>query len=263
MSSRTRTATAMAVRDQCRRPLVLVLIVLVPAYVILWSVAETKPTPRTIELAGGTWVTTTMKALHGPGMAGLMIAFLAALIGVFVTHSAREGDRRLVLAGFRPHEAMTARLLVMVGATILAVGVSAAVMAIVFTPASWPSVLTALLLTGLIYAAIGALVGALLDKLPATYLILFLIMTDFGVVQSPMFHASPVRLAWLLPGYALDRLLYAGAFSPTFHAAGVLLLAFAWLGGLSLAVFLVLGRALGTRGALERTGSSTPGGSKK
>ena len=60
MSSRTRTATMMAFRDECRRPLVLVLIALVPAYVILWSVAETKPTPRTIELAGGAWVTTTM-----------------------------------------------------------------------------------------------------------------------------------------------------------------------------------------------------------
>jgi hypothetical protein len=252
----------MAFRDQCRRPLVLVLIVLVPAYVILWSVAETKPTPRTIELAGGAWVTTTMKALHGPGMAALMIAFLAALVGVFVTHSAREGDRRLVLAGFRAHEAMTARLLVMIAATTLAVAVSAAIMAIVFTPASWPSVLTALLLTGLIYAAIGALVGTLLDKLPATYLILFLIMTDFGVVQSPMFHASPVRLAWLLPGYALDRLLYAGAFSAGFPAAGVLLLALGWLAALALALFLVLGRTLGTRHAVRRTGSSNLEGSK-
>ena len=262
MSSGTRTATVMAFRDQYRRPLVLVLIVLVPAYVILWSVAETKATPRTIELAGGASVTTTMRALHGPGMAALMIAFLAALVGVFVTHSALAGDRRLVLAGFRAREAMVARLLVMIGATILAVAVSAAIMGIVFTPASWPLVLAALLLTGLVYAAIGGLVGVLLDKLPATYLILFLIMTDLAVVQSPMFHANPVRLGWLLPGYALDRLLYAGAFSPGFHAAGVLVLALGWLAALALALFLVLGRALGTRGALQRNASSKLGGLK-
>jgi hypothetical protein len=128
----------MAFRDQRRRPLVLVLIVLVPVYVILWSVAETKPTPRTIALPGGEWVTTTMKALHGPEMASLMIAFLAALVGVFVTHSALQGDRRLVLAGFRAREAVLARLLVVTAATLLAVAVSAAIMAIVFTPASWP-----------------------------------------------------------------------------------------------------------------------------
>ena len=247
MTARMRIATVMAFRDQRRRPLVLILVVLVPAYVILWSVAETKATPRAIGLPGSVWVTTTMKALHGPGMAGLMIAFLGALLGVFVMHSALQGDRRLVLAGLRPREAVLARLTVLGAATLLAVVVSAAMMAIVFTPASWPPVIAALVLTGLNYAAIGALVGALLDKLPATYLILFLVMTDLGVVQSPMFHATPARFAWLLPGYPLDRLLYAGAFSHSFHAAGALLIAFAWLGALSGGVYAVLQRTVGPR----------------
>ena len=107
MSPAARTATLMAFRDQRRRPLVLVLLVLVPAYVILWSVAETKPTPRAIELDGDVWVRTTMKALHGPGMAGLMVAFLAALLGVFVMRSALAGDRRLVVAGFPARDELT------------------------------------------------------------------------------------------------------------------------------------------------------------
>ena len=248
MSAATRTATRMAFRDQLRRPLVLILVLFVPAYVIIWSVAETKPTPRTIELPGGEWVTTTMKALHGPGMAGLMIAFLAALVGVFVTHSALQGDRRLVLAGYRAREAVLARLLVMAAATLLAVAVSAAIMAIVFTPASWLPVIGALVLMGLVYAAIGALVGALMDKLPATYLILFLIMTDLGVVQSPMFHATPVQFAWLLPGYPLDRVLYEGAFSHSFQATGDVLLALAWLAALGVAVSVLLRHAVGARG---------------
>jgi hypothetical protein len=244
MNGGTRTATRMAFRDQRRRPLILILLVLVPAYVILWSVAETKPTPRTIQLAGGEWVNTTMKALHGPGMAALMIAFLAALVGVFVTHSALQGDRRLVLSGLRARDTVLARAIVLVAATLVAVIVSAAMMALVFTPASWPSVLAALLLTGLTYAAIGALIGALLDKLPAVYLILFLVMTDLGVVQSPMFHATPAHFAWLLPGYPLDRLLYAGAFSHSFHAAGVLLIALGWLAALMAAAFVVLRRTV-------------------
>jgi hypothetical protein len=237
----------MAFRDQRRRPVILILLVLVPAYVILWSVAETKPTPRTIALPGGEWVNTTMKALHGPGMAELMVAFLAALVGVFVTRSALQGDRRLVLAGLRAHQAVLARAIVLGAATLVAVAVSAAMMALVFTPASWPPVIAALLLTGLTYAAIGALIGALLDKLPAVYLILFLVMTDLGVVQSPMFHATPTRLAWLLPGYPLDRLLYAGAFSPGFHATGLLLIALGWLGALMAAAFLVLRRTVRRR----------------
>ena len=53
MNRRTLTATAMAFRDQLRRPLVLVLLVLLPAYVVFRSIAITEPTPRTVTLPGG------------------------------------------------------------------------------------------------------------------------------------------------------------------------------------------------------------------
>jgi hypothetical protein len=247
MSTRTLTATAMAFRDQRRRPLVLILLVIVPAYVITKSVAETQATPRQIGLPGGVWVITTMKALHGPEMAKMSVAFVAALVGVFVMQSALQGDRRLVIAGFRPRETVLARVAVLTAATALVVAVSTVVMALFFTPASWPALIAALILTGLIYAAIGALAGALLDKLPATYLILFLVMTDLGVVQSSMFHATPAQGAVLLPGYAPTRVMLDGAFSHAFNAAGDLLLALGWVAGLALAVYLVLRRAVGVR----------------
>jgi hypothetical protein len=44
----------MAFRDQRRRPLVLILLIVVPAYVITRSVAETLSTPQLIGLPGGT-----------------------------------------------------------------------------------------------------------------------------------------------------------------------------------------------------------------
>ncbi|MDQ2895517.1 MAG: hypothetical protein M3Y09_07710, partial [Actinomycetota bacterium] len=229
-------------------------------FVVLWSVAITKATPRRIGLPGGVWVTTTMKALHGPVMAGFTVAFVAALVGVFVMQSALQGDRRLVLAGFRSGEAVLARLIVLASGTLLAVAVAAVLVAINLTPASWSAVIAGLALTALIYAAIGALAGALLDKLPATYLILFLVMTDLGVVQDPMFHAVPGRFAWLLPGYAPDRLLNAGAFSPTFHAAGVLLLALVWLIMVAITVYIVLRRAVGAGGGRPRR--DDPGGDR-
>jgi hypothetical protein len=242
--ARTRTATVMAFRDQRRRPLVLILLVLLPAYVITKSIAETLDTPRRIGLPDGVWVTTTMKDLHGAGMGGVVIAFAAALLGVFVMQSALEGDRRLVVAGFRPGETVIARLLVLVGATSLVVVVSALVTALNFTAASWPALVAAMVLLGLIYAAIGALAGALLDKLAATYLMLFLVMTDLGVVQTPMFHETPPSGAWLLPGYGPSRAMYDGAFSHTFHAGGELLLGLAWLAVLGVAVLVLLRRAV-------------------
>jgi hypothetical protein len=248
MLPRTRTATAMAFRDQERRPLVLILLVVIPAYVITRSIAETLPTPRQIGLPGGVAVTTTMRDLHGAGMGGLVVAFVVALVGVFVMQSALEGDRRLVLAGYQPGETVIARLLVLVSATAIVVTVAAIVTALNFTAASWLPMLAALALIGLIYGAIGALAGAVLDKLAATYLILFLVMTDLGVVQSPMFHTTPGSLAALLPGYGPSRLMYEGAFSTSFNAGGALAIGLAWLAALSVAVYLVLRRAVRVTG---------------
>jgi hypothetical protein len=247
VSSRTATATAMAFRDQRRRPLVLILLVIVPAYIITKSVAETQATPRRIGLPGDVWVTTTMKALHGPGMAEISVAFVAALLGVFVMQSALQGDRRLVLAGFRAREAVLARLAVLITATGLVVAVSVVVTALFFTAASWGPLIGALVLTGLMFSAIGALAGALLDKLAATYVILFLVMTDLGVVQSPMFHATPGRFAVLFPGYGPTRVMFDGAFSHTFDAGGELAIALGWLIALAIAVYLLLRRAVGVR----------------
>ena len=104
------------------------------------------------------------------------------------------------------------------------------------------------MLLGLIYAAIGALAGALLDKLAATYLMLFLVMTDIGVVQTPMFHVTPGSLAVLLPGYGPSRVMYDGAFSTTFHASSELLLSLGWTAVLAIAVAVLLRRAVGERG---------------
>ena len=246
--ARTRVATTMAFRDQLRRPLVLVLMVVIPAYVITRSIAETLATPRRIGLPDGVYVTTTMKELHGAGMGGVVVAFVAALLGVFVMRSALEGDRRLVVAGFHPGETALARLFVLVSGTALVVAVSAVVTALNFDPASWVPLVASLMLLGLIYASIGALAGALLDKLAATYLVLFLVLTDLGVVQTPMFHVTPGRLAVLLPGYGPSRVMYDGAFSTVFHASTELLLSLGWIAALAIAVAIVLRRAVGARG---------------
>ena len=247
MLARARLATAMAFRDQRRRPLVLILLVIVPAFVITRAIAETLETPRRIGLPDDVWVTTTMKDLHGAGMGGFAVAFVIALVGVFVMQSALQGDRRLVVAGYRPGETVIARLLVLVAATALIVVVAALVTVANFTPASLPTLIAALALLGLIYGAIGALAGAVLDKLAATYLMLFVVMTDVGIVQSPMFSDTPGEWAFLLPGYGPMRVMYDGGFSESFHAGGELALAVAWTLALGVAVFVVLRRAVGAR----------------
>jgi hypothetical protein len=76
---------------------------------------------------------------------------------------------------------------------------------------------------------------------------LFLVMTDVGVVQTPMFNETPGQFAWLLPSYGPSRVMYDGAFSSSFHATGELLIGIGWVAVLGVAVYLVLRRAVGRR----------------
>jgi hypothetical protein len=244
--SRVAVATRLGFREQARRPLLLVLLVGLPFFFITRAIAQTEQLPRTIGLPGGGDVLTNMRDIHGADMAAITVAFLAGLVGVFVMQSARQADRRLVVAGFRPSEALAPRLLVLAAATVLVVAVSVAVTALSFTPEQWPAFIAGNLLVGLIYASLGALAGAAVGALGATYLLLFGAMLDLGIVQNPMFGSgAPPGWGAALPGYGPGRLLVDAAFSEQFHAWGALLISLVWTLALAIAVLFLLIRMLG------------------
>jgi len=237
MSARLAVATRLGFREQARRPLLLVLLVALPFFFITRAIARTESTPRRIGLPGDVDVLTTMKDIHGASMVTITIAFLAALCGVFVLRSAQAADRRLVVAGFRPGEAIAPRLIVLAAATVLVLTVSLLVTALSFSPASWTWFAAGNLLVGLTYACIGALAGVALGQLGATYLVLFLAMLGTGILQNPMFgDGEPHGLALLFPDYAAGRVVMDGAFDAGFQAWGALLLAILWLTVLGSAV---------------------------
>jgi hypothetical protein len=193
-----------------------------------------------------------MRDIHGADMAAITVAFLAGLIGVFVIQSALQADRRLVVAGFRPREALAPRLLVLAAGAVLVVAVSVAVTALSFTPKLWAPFILGNLLVGLIYTMLGALVGAALGKLGATYVVLFGVMLDLGIVQNPMFGTGePPAWGTVLPGYGPGRVILDAAFSDQFHAWGALAICIGWTLGLGAAVLLLLGRLVGVE--LNRT----------
>lgn len=248
--SRVAVATRLGIREQARRPLLLVLLVGLPFFFITRAVARTEELPRTVGLPGGGEVLTNMRDIHGADMAAITVAFLAGLVGVFVMRSARQADRRLVVAGFRPREALAPRLLVLAAATALVVAVSVTVTALSFTPKLWPAFIAGNLLVGLIYAMLGALAGAAVSQLGATYLMLFGAMLDLGVVQNPMFGSgAPPGWGAALPGFGPGRVIVDAAFSGAFHAWGALALSLAWTLVLVLAVLSVLGRLVSMKGS--------------
>jgi hypothetical protein len=254
MNARVAIATRLGFREQARRPILLVLLVVLPFFFITRAIARTEALPRSIGLPGGGEVLTTMKAIHGASMVTITVAFLAGLCGAFIMRSAQSADRRLVVAGFRRIEAVVPRLAVLAAATSVVLVVSLAVTALSFTPKSWPAFIAGNLLVGLTYACIGALAGARLGQLAATYAVLFLAMLGTGILQNPMFgDGTPGGLAEAFPDYGANRIVIDGAFSTTFHAWSDLALALAWLALLALIVLRALMRELGDGATAERT----------
>lgn len=246
-AGRVLVATGLGFREQLRRPLVIVLLVGLPFLFITRAIVRTVESPRELIVPGGDVIATTMRDVHGANMAAITVAFLAALFGLFVIQSARQADRRLVVAGFTPAEAIAPRLTVLAAATVLVVGVSMAVTAINFDARAWGWFTVGNLLVGLIYGGIGALAGAVLGRLSATYVMLFAAMLDIGIAQNPMFGSGePDAWATLLPGYGPGRIVVDAAFSPGFHAWGALAISLGWIAGLTVLVGIVLRRAIGT-----------------
>ena len=256
--SRVATATRLGFREQARRPLVLVLLVVLPVFFITRSIAVTEALPRTILLPGdGGSVTTNMRDIHGANMAAITVAFLSGLVGVFVTQSARQGDRRLVVAGFSPWQVVVPRLVVVGAATALIAIVSLAVTALSFSPLMWAWFTVGTLAVGLVYGLLGVLAGAVFDRLGATYLMLFGAMLDLGIAQNPMFGTGrPPEWAPFLPGYGPGRVIVDAAFASGFHGWGGLALACGWILALGVAVVALLIRRAGMAGKYGSTTAS-------
>lgn len=246
--SRTVVATRMGFREQARRPLLIVLLVALPFFFITRAIAATEPLPRSIGLpGGGGQVLTNMRDIHGANMAAITVAFLAGLVGLFIMQSAREADRRLVVAGFRVREVLVPRAVVLTAAVALVVAVSLAVTALSFSPHIWAAFAVGTILVGLIYALIGVILGSTLGRLGATYIMLFGAMLDLGIVQNPMFGSGePPGWGSLLPGYGPGRVIVDAAFSAQFHAWGALAVAAVWVIGLAAVANLALRRVVGT-----------------
>lgn len=248
MARRVATATALGFLEQARRPLLLVLLVTVPFVFITWSFWVTEAIPRVVELPGGETVPTTMRDIHGAIMVPITVGFLAGLVGLFVVRSALESDRRLVIAGFTPSEAVVPRLAVIAAATLVILVVSIAVTALDFAPASWWPFVAGNLLAGFTYALIGALAGATMGALGGAYFMFFLPMVDFGIAQNPMFFdGRPPDWAAALPGWGSTGTIVDGAFSAGFDASVGLLVALGWGFALTVAVVLLLRRAVAPR----------------
>ena len=246
--ARTRTATRMGLLDQIRRPLLLVMLVVIPIIFVSWGAKATAQTARTLTLPDGSTVDSDMREIMTVIDVPIAITFLAGLVGVFVVTSALESDRRLVVAGYTPGEAITPRLLVLGIAVLVVTLVSLVVMAFSFTPTLWAPFVLGNVLAGIEYGAIGALAGALMGRLGAVYFIFFLPNVDIGIAQDPLFfNGDPQPWARAFPGYGPTRMIVEASFANDWSTVGALLPALAWCLALGAALVLLLRRTVAPR----------------
>jgi len=248
-ATRLVAASRAAVRDYGRNRVLWVLLIAVPILFIALAAEETPTMAIPVALAHGARQVTamiSMRQVHAAEMASVATALLAGLAGLFVVTGSRDGDRRLVLSGFRPREVLAGHLGVIAGAAVLTSVVSLAVSAAWLSPHQWVLFVGADLLIALTYAMIGVLLGPLTGRLGGLYLILLLAIVDVGYGQSVMFKPLPPSWGAFLPGRGAGRLLIGGAFSSGSAQFGYLLLGLGWLAALSIAAAFVFRARTGT-----------------
>ena len=234
--ARTITGMRYAWTEYRRNIALWVLLVTLPLYFITVSRAVTPDDPAPVELVenGEEGVAIlSMVEVHGAIMVAITVAFLAGLAGLFVVLGSAQGDRRLVLAGFKPRQILASRLGVIALAAALVSAVSLAVTVLGFRPGQWVTFAAATVAIALTYALIGVIVGPLVGRVGGLYLMFLLPFLDVGLAQNIMFDAVPPSWADWMPAHGATRVLIDGAFTPTFDATGGLTLALAWLLGLA------------------------------
>jgi len=237
-------------REYRRNVALWILLIGLPIFFITAAIAVTPADPTPVSLTEGgisAIEIISMTRVHGAIMVPITVAFLAGLAGMFVVLDSAEGDRRLVLAGFRTREALAARLGIIAFASLLATVVSLLITARDFTPDVWLTFAAATVLVALTYGMIGVIVGILFGRVGGLYVIFLLPFIDVGLAQNTMFSAAPPDWARFMPGYGAVQVLMDGAFTPGFDTEFALGLAVAWLAGITAVAAAVFHRVAAAR----------------
>lgn len=207
--TRTTTALRMGVREFRRTPVLLALLVFLPAYVIGLFTQIAPDQPARVHLTGET-VVVSLAAAFPAFTAPMTAALLAGIAGLFLMQSAADADGRLAVAGYRAHQVVLARLGLLVGVSAVTAAVSVGVLLVAFEPADLAWFLAATALAALVYGVLGVLAGLLLDTLPGVYVVMFGAMLDLFLFQNPLATEAPPAAAWLPGHYPMRLAMDAG-----------------------------------------------------
>ena len=202
---RLATLFAVGLREQARNRLLVGLLVVLPVVFITLAFAVTADAEMPIRLLVDGEAATVLRDLptvHGIVMTPITSTLIAGIVGLLLMHGARDGDGRLVLAGYRAREVVAARF----GTLALLAGLVTAVTVGVLAVDVWPEqpywFLAGLFAVTLTYGLLGLLLGVVVGRLAGLWSILVATMLDVGLFQDPLFRAGdPAWWMEWLPGY--------------------------------------------------------------
>jgi hypothetical protein len=260
------TAARLLLLDLLRRRIALVLLFVVPA--LFDAVVLATTTSRPVDVTLGTLVedpkaTTSLPALDMLAAAfqddgsrtvderrlslvflGVAaVSFLACFLAFNLVHKRREADARLVLAGYRAHEVLLAKLLVLLVLVSLLASYETVILWPWVVPRHVALVFAGLFFGGLTYGCLGMLVGAVVEhELEGVFTIVFLTNIDAGWLQNPIYFAHTQRRALIsaLPGYGPVQLAVVSAFTDD-EPRGALSRAALWAAGALVVALMAFG----------------------
>ncbi|UPV76593.1 ABC transporter permease (plasmid) [Halorussus limi] len=199
-TGRARTAFEMGLREYARTPVLLALLVFLPAYFVGVLVFLLPESSVPVEVAGRGTVAVPSSELYGILLVPLVSGLVGGVAGLFLMLAARSADGRLVVAGYRPVELLVARVGLLAVAGAVAAVVSLGVLSVEVVPERLGWFALASVLAGVTYGLVGTLAGLVLSRLAGVYLLLFAPMVDVFFFQNPMV-SDPHWLAAYLPGH--------------------------------------------------------------
>lgn len=242
--SKLRTVILMSVKENIRNPVLLVLSIFLPMYLIgVINFAIPDESMRVMLPTGGgdTAVEMGLKNLYGIIMASSAVALVGGLTGMFVIQRVKQADSRLVVVGYRPSELIGARFL-FIGLMVSAVvGITVAFLTLFVVPELVSWFVLGILLVSLIYGMAGILVGVVFNRLAGTYIIIFSPILDILVFgYSSVVNTDVDPWFKLLPSYHPLQVMFDSAFTQemdTLANLGLSVMYLIVLGGIAISVF--------------------------
>lgn len=206
------TIIAMSLREYRRTPLLVALLVVLPAYFVIMFAWLVPSQPIDIVGVGIGRRSISTQDVTAVLMAPMATALISGIAGLFLVQSAKTVDQRLTITGWRLSTLLVARGGIVLIAVVLATSVATGVLTTVVIPDRPGWFFLATVLVGLMYGMIGALVGLVFNRLAGVYVLLFVPMLDLFLAQNPLTADSPPMAAYL-PGHYPIKLAVEAAFS--------------------------------------------------